>query len=65
MAPLPNKPYENWITLRGQNIPLKSCQSLELPMYIEKGFRSFHSVNKGSVCQTLRMIWTRAESNPG
>ena len=29
MAALLNKPYENDVTLRGQNIPLKCCQPLD------------------------------------
>ena len=32
-----NKPYENEVTFRGQNIPLKCCQPLELLMCIETG----------------------------
>ena len=46
-----NKPYENEVALKGQNIPLKCCQVLELLMYIEKEFRSFHKVDIGSVVQ--------------
>ena len=32
-----NKPYENEVTLTGQNPPLKCCQPLELLTYFEKG----------------------------
>ena len=39
------------VILRRQNIPLKFRQPLELLMYIEKGFRSFHTGNMGSVGQ--------------
>ena len=46
-----NKPYENEVTLRGKNIPLKCCQPHELLMYIERGLRSFHTGNIGSVGQ--------------
>ena len=46
-----NKPYENEVPLRGQNIPLKCCQPLELLKYIEREFRSIHTVTIGSVVQ--------------
>ena len=39
------------VILRGQNIPLKCCQPLELLIYIRKGLRSFHTDNLGSVGQ--------------
>ena len=29
-TPIVNKPYENEVTLTGQNLPLKRCQPLEL-----------------------------------
>ena len=48
---LPHKPYVNEVILRGQNLSLKCYQSLELLMYIEKGFRSFHTGNVGSAGQ--------------
>ena len=32
-----NKPYENEVTLRGQNIPLKQCRPLELLTQFERG----------------------------
>ena len=51
IAPLLDKPYENEIMLRGQNIPLKCCQPLELPMHIERGYRSFHTLDIGFVGQ--------------
>ena len=35
--------------MKGQNILLKWYQSLELLMYIERGFRSFHKLNTGLV----------------
>ena len=35
---LPNKPYENDVTLIEQNLSLKCCQSLKLLTYFEKGF---------------------------
>ena len=38
-------------TLREENIHLKYCQSLELLMYIEKGFRPFFTLNIASVGQ--------------
>ena len=44
-----NKPYENEVTLREQNPPLKYCQPLELLTYFEKRFRSFNTSNMGSV----------------
>ena len=46
-----NKPYENEVTLRGQNIRLKCYQPLELMLYFGKGLKSFHRVNLGSVGQ--------------
>ena len=46
-----NKPNENEVTFKKQNISLKCCQPLELLTYIERGFRSFHTGNKGSVGQ--------------
>ena len=46
-----NKPYENEVTLRGQNIILKCYQALELRLYFGKGFRSFYTGNIGSVGQ--------------
>ena len=32
-----NKPYENEVTLTGQNPPLKCCQPLELLTHFERG----------------------------
>ena len=32
-----NKPYENEVTLTGQNPPLKCCQPLELLTQFERG----------------------------
>ena len=32
-----NKPYENEVTLTGQNLPLKCCQHIEI----------YHSLRKG------------------
>ena len=46
-----NKPYENEVILRMQNIPLKYCQPLELLMYIGRGLRFFHTGNMGSLDQ--------------
>ena len=46
-----NKPCENEVILRGQNIPLKFCQPLELLKYTEKVLRSFHAIDIGSVGQ--------------
>ena len=46
-----NKPYENELTLRGQNICLKCYQPLKLMLYFGKGLRSFHTGNIGSVGQ--------------
>ena len=43
-----NKPYENEVTLRGKNIPLKCCQPLKV-LYIGRGFRFFIKGNIGSV----------------
>ena len=37
--------------MRGQNLLLKWCQSLELLMYVGKGLRSFHTGSIGSVGQ--------------
>ena len=42
-----NKPYENEVTLTGQNLALKCCQPFEL----SKGFRSFNAEKMGSVGQ--------------
>ena len=44
-----SKPYENEVTLRGQNICLKYYQPLEFMLYFGKGFRSFNNENLGSV----------------
>ena len=46
-----DKPYENNVTLRVQTKPLKCCQHTELLIYIERGFRSFATVDIGSVDQ--------------
>ena len=46
-----NRPYGYEVIARGQNIPLKCCQSLELLMYIGRGIKSFHTGNIGSVGQ--------------
>ena len=46
-----NKPYENEVTLIGQNLPLKSFQPLEGLTYFEKGGRSFHAGKMRSVGQ--------------
>ena len=51
MAPLLNKPYENEVIFRGQNMSLKCCQDLKLLMYIEKRSRSFHTLYVGSAGQ--------------
>ena len=40
------KHYENKVTLRGKNMPLKYCKPPELLMYIEKGFRFLHAFSK-------------------
>ena len=45
-----NKPYENEVILRGQKIPSKYCQPLEL-YYIGGGLRFFHTLNIGSLGQ--------------
>ena len=50
-ASLVNKYYENEVTLREQNLPLKYCQPLEKLIYFEEGFRSFHASNIGSAGQ--------------
>ena len=50
-AQLLNKRYVNEGILRGQNESLKGCQVLELLTCIEKGLRSLHTGNKGSVGQ--------------
>ena len=42
-----NKPYENEVTLREQNICLKCYQPLELMLYFGKGL----DLSKQSVCQ--------------
>ena len=46
-----NMPYVNRVNLREQNLSLKCCNSLEILIYFGKGFRSFHTVNMGSVGQ--------------
>ena len=44
-----NKPYENEVTMRGQNICLKYYQPLEFELHFGKGFRSFNTENLVSV----------------
>ena len=51
-----NKPYENKVILRGQNVPTKGCQPLELLMYIERGIRSFHTGDVGPVGQRTKKL---------
>ena len=46
-----NKPYINEGIKRGQNLSLKCCQLLEHFTYNERGFRSLHTDNIGSVGQ--------------
>ena len=46
-----NKPFVNEVIFRGQNLPLKCCQPLELLIHFKEGFRSFHTSNLGSVSQ--------------
>ena len=51
-----NKHYENEVTLREQNLPLKYCQRLKKLTYFEERFRSFHTFNIGSVGQTAAKL---------
>ena len=64
-----NKPYENEVTLRGQNIPLKCCKHAKLLMCIGRGLRSFHTLNVGSVLVKELQIYRPSnfenDSNPG
>ena len=65
VIPLVNKPYVNGVTLTGQNLSLKYCQSLDQTICQQKRFRSF---KRGTVrlcrskgckvvaCQTLKII---------
>ena len=46
-----NKPYENEVTLTGQNPPLKCCKLLELLTNFKKRFRSLNAENSKSVGQ--------------
>ena len=46
-----NKPYVNEVILSW-----KFCQSLEIVIYIGKGFRSFHTGNTGSVHQRSQKL---------
>ena len=48
---LVNKHYKNEVTLREQNLLLKCCKPLEMLIYFEEGFRSFHTFNIGSIGQ--------------
>ena len=46
---LPNKAYENEVTMRGQNLPLNCCQSLELLTQLKmtlKKLRKFQPTNR-------------------
>ena len=52
MERLLNKPYVNEVILRGQNLSLKCYQTLDFFKDIERGFRSFHIENIGSVGQS-------------
>ena len=57
--------YENEVTLKGQNIPLKCCQILKLLIYIEKGLTFFYKVKGLQNCHPLNFendfgpIWSR------
>ena len=42
--------------LRGQNLPLKCCQSLELFIYTGKRFGSLHKFNTGSAGQRVATL---------
>ena len=44
-----DSPYENEVTLSGQNPPLKYCQYLEIQYTVRKKSRSFNAKNFGSV----------------
>ena len=46
-----NKPYENEVTLTGQNPPLKYCQQLEIQYTVRKKSRSFNAKNFRSTGQ--------------
>ena len=50
MARLLHKPYVNGVTLRGQNLPLKCCQDLEI-LTLLNGTRSLFAENMNSVGQ--------------
>ena len=39
-TPLVNKHYENEVTLREEDLPLKCCLPLKMLMYFKKGFKS-------------------------
>ena len=44
-----NKPYENEVTLTGQNPPLICCQHLEIQYTVRKKSRSFNAENLRSI----------------
>ena len=44
-----NKPYENEVTLRGQNPHLKCFQDLGIFTLVEKGIRTLNAENMESV----------------
>ena len=54
--PLLDKSYENGVIFRGQNLPSKCYQPLELPIHSEKRFRSFQTGNIGSVGQKVAKL---------
>ena len=51
-----NKPYKMEVIFRGQNHILKCYQTLKFLIYFEKGFRSFHASNVGSVDQSAAKL---------
>ena len=51
IATLLNKPYENEVTSREQNLYLRYCQPLELLIYFGKVVRSFNTGNSEFVGQ--------------
>ena len=62
-----NMPYEIEVILKEKNLYLICCQPLELLIYFEKEFGSFHTGNVGSVNQRaaeLLAIWTSQETLP-
>ena len=56
-----NKPYNNEIVSRGQNLCLICCKSLELMLYFGKGLRSVHTGNISFIERSKPFLkWVKA-----